>query len=880
MATSLARQLAALQTETRRGRGRASLLFKPRDAEALDVNAVFDIGVNGLAELAVSDSRFSAFELDVFSATWRTADRELQDATANAEINARLAALLRLLSPHLLERAAHKVLEYLIRRFKVHVYNIDAVLAAALPFHDTAFFGRLVQLLEISGSSSVLGPGSSSVPLWAFMAGARTSGSPVSRSVLVAQCVSDTALLRFIADAAAAAAAAAADGLVDPRPAVTLFAVTAAETIAAAPTVSDVLATLVLQQGFAGVRARGCRAYTAAAYALLVALARRASLTPQAWEATVKLVAARACDDAVAADADEAEKKSGRVEDAGVGVQDAVVCLAGLCTLRQRKTRGDGAADALPSKATLSLLRGGALVASTLAAVSARYNTMALVAALGAALPSAVVQKPSLGGATVALLRALPRDALARVVTQVTSDVVLAYAALHGAETVNTRAATALGDILQFLAAVHAESADAGISTALASTSPNLDVAMTWVTSVLCGTRHATTVQLNPDDEEIDDSFSSAQLQAGLNLTVALNHANATIRARAVERLQQLAAHLGTTLEAETAEAGSENSSAGALSEYKLLTTALKRALEDSDAAVVCAAISVHSTLLAEKSDAACRIVAAAASARDPVDASLATIARWGSTSTSVSPGSALLSLASQLQLVLRQWAPVAAQRMPLPPAVEAAVADASSTAGPSVVHVKVNRRERRAAGRIRRVNDGDDAAHDSGDDGDEGARDVAVPSVQVDIASLTAVDAARARSIVEARKVVAAALRLVAGPIISHSALAASPNAAPALLEIAATEVLNALPLPGDAPVPAHVRHWSPDVGAIALELAGAALATKHPLFAPFATVSLRVCSVSVERAWSCVCKSVASMTNNSFLWLSDWRLRYPLSE
>lgn len=180
MASQLARQLASLQTETRRGRGRASLLFTPAEADALDTHAVFAIGANGLAELAAADARFAAFEGDVFSAAWRDTDREQQDRAANDAIDGRLGAFLRLLSPHLLGRPAHKTLEYLVRRFKVHVYNVDALLAAALPFHDTALFGRLVQLLELTpGAAAVLGPGSASVPVWGFLAAAKAAGAPL-----------------------------------------------------------------------------------------------------------------------------------------------------------------------------------------------------------------------------------------------------------------------------------------------------------------------------------------------------------------------------------------------------------------------------------------------------------------------------------------------------------------------------------------------------------------------------------------------------------------------------------------------------------------------------------------------------------------------------
>ena len=42
--------------------------------------------------------------------------------------------------------AAARCLEYLIRRFKIHVYNVEAAVTCALPYHATAEFVKLVQL--------------------------------------------------------------------------------------------------------------------------------------------------------------------------------------------------------------------------------------------------------------------------------------------------------------------------------------------------------------------------------------------------------------------------------------------------------------------------------------------------------------------------------------------------------------------------------------------------------------------------------------------------------------------------------------------------------------------------------------------------------------
>ena len=59
----------------------------------------------------------------------------------------------RFLAPTLaffLLKPAGKVLEWLIRRFRVQEFNIDAVVACILPYHETKAFVKMVSLLKIA----------------------------------------------------------------------------------------------------------------------------------------------------------------------------------------------------------------------------------------------------------------------------------------------------------------------------------------------------------------------------------------------------------------------------------------------------------------------------------------------------------------------------------------------------------------------------------------------------------------------------------------------------------------------------------------------------------------------------------------------------------
>jgi len=109
--------------------------------------------------------------------------RGLQTAEATAKIDRTIGSFLQLLSPHFLHGAAHKALEFLIRRFDIHKYNVDAVLACALPYHGTRWFVRLVQLLRLKETC------------WGWLQG-KQGMAPPARASFVARCRKDARVLK------------------------------------------------------------------------------------------------------------------------------------------------------------------------------------------------------------------------------------------------------------------------------------------------------------------------------------------------------------------------------------------------------------------------------------------------------------------------------------------------------------------------------------------------------------------------------------------------------------------------------------------------------------------------------------------------------------
>ena len=107
-------------------------------------------------------------------------DRTTLPKSSNDEIDAAVRELLYLLGPVLLSRSAAKVLEWLVRRFRVHEYSPRDVLHAFLPYHLTPQFARMLQLIPLDRAE---------LP---FLVPVKKAQTPLPTSVLVPVALSAT----------------------------------------------------------------------------------------------------------------------------------------------------------------------------------------------------------------------------------------------------------------------------------------------------------------------------------------------------------------------------------------------------------------------------------------------------------------------------------------------------------------------------------------------------------------------------------------------------------------------------------------------------------------------------------------------------------------
>ena len=114
-----------------------SLFLNKKDAGNVDMETVFDAGLAGLQALSQYDKRFDIFKENIFHSSSQSVQRDLLAPEETKVLNKRICDLLKLLTLFAGEPSAHKVLEYLVRRYKVHEMNADALLKCMIAQHDT-----------------------------------------------------------------------------------------------------------------------------------------------------------------------------------------------------------------------------------------------------------------------------------------------------------------------------------------------------------------------------------------------------------------------------------------------------------------------------------------------------------------------------------------------------------------------------------------------------------------------------------------------------------------------------------------------------------------------------------------------------------------------
>lgn len=190
--SSLAQQLKSIQQQDRLVRGvpagqkkRPSFLFDEKEAADYDDESIYELGVEGFQDLCKVDPSLRSYQECIFSEDLMAKDLSLLTKGEKKELDKEVSAFLTLLSPHLQLKATHKVLEWMVRKWRVNECNVDALLACILPHHDTIPFVRMVQIVYFTNDSR-----------WSFLFDkVKQGGSAITRRLLAQRCTVDSSIL-------------------------------------------------------------------------------------------------------------------------------------------------------------------------------------------------------------------------------------------------------------------------------------------------------------------------------------------------------------------------------------------------------------------------------------------------------------------------------------------------------------------------------------------------------------------------------------------------------------------------------------------------------------------------------------------------------------
>jgi U3 small nucleolar RNA-associated protein 10 len=253
------------------------------EAADVDLETVREAALSGIATLCKLDDRFAAYEDTLLSKDAMATPREMHTQDINQKIDKSITSLLRLLSPYLMNRPSHLVLEYLVRHYKVYHYNVDAVVECILPWHDSNVFARMVQLLNLSQSNG----------RWEFLTAVAKTGVPLPRHALAQRAARDMALLDFICSLAKRNGANTKGTQF--THVFSFFSAVVVEAMQGLTTLHEGLVRVVLPVLLIGVRATKSPHYQAACYFITAHLSSRTALSIEACNALLIALAKGDC---------------------------------------------------------------------------------------------------------------------------------------------------------------------------------------------------------------------------------------------------------------------------------------------------------------------------------------------------------------------------------------------------------------------------------------------------------------------------------------------------------------------------------------------------------------------------------------------------------
>jgi hypothetical protein len=131
-------------------KGTASFLFDVKSSNDVSNEDIYQLGIYGLINLSRKDFSLKEYSTSLFSSTSKYFNRETSLPDETKAIDDKVNSVLLHLSEHFLNSNCHKIIEFLLRIYKINIYNSEKLILSFLPYHSTTLFTKLIQSINFS----------------------------------------------------------------------------------------------------------------------------------------------------------------------------------------------------------------------------------------------------------------------------------------------------------------------------------------------------------------------------------------------------------------------------------------------------------------------------------------------------------------------------------------------------------------------------------------------------------------------------------------------------------------------------------------------------------------------------------------------------------
>lgn len=146
-------QLKAAEPSLEIGQGEKiqapSLLFSHKVSQGIDIETVYSLAISAFQNLVQVDQRFGKYQETVLGTQYKKMDRVLLTETENEELSKKIKSIMCLLSLYFMNEDSLKVYDYLLRNFKIHVFEKEECVIYNLHYSSTVYFNRLLQNINL-----------------------------------------------------------------------------------------------------------------------------------------------------------------------------------------------------------------------------------------------------------------------------------------------------------------------------------------------------------------------------------------------------------------------------------------------------------------------------------------------------------------------------------------------------------------------------------------------------------------------------------------------------------------------------------------------------------------------------------------------------------